>query len=193
MNKVPTGLLSIRIGGQGGAILHRWLKKPSPTARAGLQCWFMKAPKLSMHAMRSFARAAVRPVALLGRHLGSPLRERIILRVSSINSCSVCSVVHGAVARFEGLSADDVNEARTASDQLDDRTKVALRYAELRTSDLEQDFPDDVAVFERDFSVDEQREVRAVVDLFTFNNRFNNTWEAVLPGAAWRREKLGIR
>ena len=35
-------------------------------------------------------------------------------------------------------------------------------------------------------------EVRAIIDGMTFANRFNNTWEGLLPGAAARRRKLGI-
>ena len=72
------------------------------------------------------------------------------------------------------------------------RTRAALRYAELRTVGWENDFPDDVAAFEKAFTPEEQREVRAIADLFTFNNRFNNTWVAVLPGAQARRQRLGI-
>lgn len=153
----------------------------------------MNAPKLSLYAIGSLARALRRPGALLGQAIGAQLRERIILRVSSINSCTVCSSVHGAVARIEGLSGDDVRDARQASkDHLDERTLIALRYAELRTAAVEAEYPADVAAFEETFSPSEQAEVRAIVDLFTFNNRFNNTWEAVLPGAEKRRKKMGL-
>ena len=44
----------------------------------------------------------------------------------------------------------------------------------------------------RNFSHSEQREIRAIVDLFTFNNRFNNAWERAVPGAEKRRERLGL-
>lgn len=148
---------------------------------------------LSSYAIRSLARAMTRPAALMGRSIGAPLRERIILRVSSVNSCTVCSSIHGAVARIEGLSGDDVRDARQASkEHLDERTLIALRYAELRTVGWEQEYPDDVAAFEKAFTPAEQREVRAIVDLFTFNNRFNNTWEALLPGADRRRTRMGL-
>lgn len=59
----------------------------------------------------------------------------------------------------------------------DERTRIALRYAEARTLDAEAENPDEVAAFEAEFTPEEQRALRATVDLFTFNNRFNNTWE----------------
>jgi len=147
----------------------------------------MNAPTLSLYSLRSLARALQHPAALLGRRIGPQLRERIILRVSSINRCAVCSAVHAGVARVEGLSGDDIHDAR-----LDERSLIALRYAELRTAGLEADHPDDVAAFEQAFTPSEQTEVRAIVDLFTFNNRFNNTWEAWLPGAQRRRQRMGL-
>jgi AhpD family alkylhydroperoxidase len=153
----------------------------------------MNAPMLSLYSLRSLARALQHPAALLGRRIGPQLRERIILRVSSINRCAVCSAVHAGVARVEGLSGDDIHDARKASkDRLDERSLIALRYAELRTAGLEADHPDDVAAFEQAFTPSEQTEVRAIVDLFTFNNRFNNTWEAWLPGAQRRRQRMGL-
>ncbi len=35
-------------------------------------------------------------------------------------------------------------------------------------------------------------EVRALVNLFTFSNRFNNTWEELVLGAQERRSRLGL-
>jgi AhpD family alkylhydroperoxidase len=155
----------------------------------------MTAPKLSWYAIQSLARALTHPGALLGRAIGGALRERVTLRVSSLNSCAICSAVHGVVARVEGLTADDIRQARTADgdEQQDGRTRAALRYAELRTAGVEDGNPDDLARFQQAFSPREQREIRAVVDLFTFTNRFNNTWEAAVPGAGSRRRRLGLQ
>ncbi len=41
------------------------------------------------------------------------------------------------------------------------------------------------------FSADERAAVRATVDLFTFTNRFSNTWERLRGGAALRRRLIG--
>ena len=154
----------------------------------------MTSPKLTGRALSSLARAAKNAGALRGKRIGSQLRERIILHVSAANSCAVCSATHGAVGRVVGLDAEDVRESRALDPPvtLDERTRVALRYAELRTRGEEDAHPEDVRRFELLFDEEERREVRAVVDLFTFNNRFNNTWEGVLPGAAARRRRLGI-
>lgn len=152
----------------------------------------MNAPKLSFHALRSLLRAVGNLGAVPGRKLGGAFRERIVLHVSSMNRCYVCSVAHGMAARLEGLGADEIRGLRRGETGDDPRGRIALRYAELRTTDTEQDFPEDVKAFEESFTPEEQREVRAIVDLFTFNNRFNNTWEAILPGAQGRRRKLGI-
>ncbi len=66
-----------------------------------------------------------------------------------------------------------------------------MRYAELRTRDLEADYPEEVNAFEATFTPDEQVALRATVDLFTFNNRFNNTWDG-LPGAGRIKRRLGV-
>jgi AhpD family alkylhydroperoxidase len=152
----------------------------------------MSAPKLSIHAVRSLGRALGRPLAWRGKAIGALLRERIILRVSSVNSCYVCSAVHGTVARMVGMTDEQVAQARSREPADDERTRAALRYAEIRTMGMEEDFPQDVASFEAAFGLDERREVRAIVDLFTFNNRFNNTWETLLPGGSRRRGRMGI-
>jgi AhpD family alkylhydroperoxidase len=152
----------------------------------------MKPPKLSGYALRSLARAwkGRRAVGVLP----AKLREQIVLHVSSLNECAVCSSIHGKAAAAVGLEAGEVAAARSLSlDGVDPRTRLAVRYAELRTLDGESGAPEDVAAFEAAYSPEEQAAVRTLVDLFTFNNRFNNTWEGILPGAAARRRKLGIR
>jgi hypothetical protein len=52
--------------------------------------------------------------------------------------------------------------------------------------------PAAIEAFERVFNEAERTEIAAIVDLFTFNNRFNNTWEGWLPGASRRRARLGL-
>ena len=147
---------------------------------------------LSGYALKSVARAMAHPLSLRCKTIGPRLREQVVLRVSAVNRCAVCSAIHGVVARAEGLTKDDIRKARIALDDEghDERTRVALRYAELRTAEQETAFPEAVDAFERMFNEEERREIRAIVDLFTFNNRFNNTWEGVLPGADGRRRNL---
>ena len=154
----------------------------------------MSVPMMSGYALVSLARALGHPLALRGKALGPKLRESLILRVSSINSCTVCSALHGAVARVGGLTSKDIHAARTpeTDEDLDEDTKLLLHYAEIRTANLERDFPQVVEAFEARFARDVKREVRSIVDLFTFNNRFNNTWEGVLPGARKRRKTMGL-
>jgi AhpD family alkylhydroperoxidase len=152
----------------------------------------MPISKLSRHGLSSLAHAITHPGALRSRAIGTLLREQVILHVSAINECAVCSVLHGAGARACGLDTEAIAAARKGSEDLDDRTRVALRYAELRTLGQLGDHPDDVRAFEAAYDDRERAEIAALADLFTFNNQFNNTWEAVLPGAASRRRKLGL-
>lgn len=154
----------------------------------------MRPPKLSKGSVRSLGRAVAHPGALRGRALGKRLREEIILHVSAVNSCYVCSKMHEIIGRRVGLSDAEVRAARAIepSPELDARTRVALRYAELRTRGEENAHPEEVRRFERELSPGERREVRGIVDLFTFTNRLNNTVEGVLPGARRRRRKLGL-
>lgn len=148
------------------------------------------APTLSLYALRSLARALVRWPAI--RAIDPQLRERVILHVSSVNVCAVCSAFHTRAGHRVGLTDEDIRTAQSLHPGgLDARTDAALRYAELRTLDRERDHPEDVAHFERLFTPAEQRALRATIDLFTFNNRFNNTWERLVPGAAKRRRELG--
>jgi AhpD family alkylhydroperoxidase len=151
----------------------------------------VRFPVLSSYALKSLARALWARPALKGGALDRRLRERIVLRVSAVNRCQVCSAIHDERAERLGLSRDEVEAARKAESD-DERTRAALRYAEIRTYDLERDFPEEVRAFEALFSRAEQKEARAVIDLFTFNNRFNNTWEGILPGAEARRKRTGI-
>lgn len=143
----------------------------------------MRSPTLSLYALRSLGRALARWPAARGRGVDPELRERVIVHVSSLNSCPVCLAFHAGDARSRTLDGTDPR---------DPRLDAALRYAELRTLGRERFFPGDVARFERSFSPVEQAALRATVDLFTFTNRFNNTWEQLVPGAAARRRRLRI-
>lgn len=154
----------------------------------------MSVPKISVFSIKSLFRALSHPPSLRAKRLGPNLREKIILRVSSINQCNVCSVFHENLARWEGLSRQDIAEARNpdSDDEQDGDTRLLFHYAEIRTSNLEKEFPEVVQAFEQAFDEATQREVRAIVDLFTFNNRFNNSWEGWLPGAKRRRQSMGL-
>lgn len=147
----------------------------------------MKAPKLSAHALKSIARA------LGSKEFWSPtldplLKERIVLHISKANDCAVCSSMHTRRAQRLGLSRTEVKAAQEG--EVDDKTRVALRYAWLRTKNEEASDREAVAMFEKEYTAEEQAAIRSVIDTFTFNNRFNNTWESVLPGASERRKTL---
>lgn len=155
----------------------------------------MHAPGLNLDAAMALGRALRTPTAVFGRRIGPRLRELVILHVSSVNGCPVCSSVHAVIARRVGVGEEGVQAARLchAMDaRLDARERVALRYAELRTLGREAEDRESIEELDALFSRDEQREIRAIVDLFTFNNRFNNTWERWVPGARARRERMGL-
>jgi len=154
----------------------------------------MSVTKLSISGLLGLGRAAARPRSLMTRRIGAELRELIILHVSSVNECVVCSAIHEAGARACGIDEESIRAARQRVDEaaLDDRTRAALRYAELRTRGAEADDPAACDAFEELFDEQERAEVRTVVDLMTFNNQFNNSWEGLLPGAARRRRRMGL-
>ena len=102
----------------------------------------------------------------------------------------MCSSIHERLAQRLGISPDEIVAAQQGEAR-DDRAEIALRSAEART--LGKETPAVVEAFERAFDREEQLEVRAIVDLFTFNNRFNNTWESWLPGARARRARFSPR
>ena len=72
----------------------------------------------------------------------------------------------------------------------DDATRAMLRYAEVRTLDAEAAHPEAAEALARHFDAATRAGIRATIDMFTFTNRFNNTWEAILPGAARRRRRF---
>ena len=152
----------------------------------------MNGPRLSLDAVRSLGRALRHAPALRGRHIGPRLRELLILHVSSLNGCPVCSLAHEVVGRGGGLNRDDIRAARACepASELDERTQLAFRAAELRVRGATD--ADAEASYEAAFSAEEREEIAAIIDLFIFNNRANNTWEGILPGAAWRRRALGL-
>jgi len=152
----------------------------------------MSLPRLNAFAFRSLGRALRHPLSLLNPKLDPKLREAIILRVSSLNNCMVCSAVHNHVAKLQGLNACEIQNARAKPDLADPQTAIALRYVELRTLDMEHDFPEDIEKFEAAFAIPEREAIAAWADLYSFFNRFNNTWEGLLPGAEKRRSNLGL-
>lgn len=149
-------------------------------------------PSLNGFALRSLLRALSHPSAIFNRNLDAKLREQVILRVSSINNCMVCSAVHDHVAKFQGISECEIRSARGYDKPNHDKTELALRYAELRTQGLEADFPDEITRFNAEFDKNERDSIAAWADLYSFFNRFNNSWEGLLPGASRRRSKLGL-
>jgi AhpD family alkylhydroperoxidase len=144
-------------------------------------------PKLTLRAIAGGVRAYLQRGPRRASRIGRLLKEEIVLRVSAVNECPVCSSIHERLAERLGIPPDEIARAQQGSAR-DDRSEIALRYAEART--LGRETSAIVAEFERMFDREERIEVRAIVDLFTFNNAFNNTWESWLPGALARRERF---
>jgi AhpD family alkylhydroperoxidase len=147
-------------------------------------------PKLTRRAIAAGLRAQLSG-DFRRRVIDPRLREAIILRVSAVNECPVCSMVHERLAARLGITPEEIEGMREGESDHDPRARIAFRFAEART--LARDDRKAVSEFEAAFDAREQREIRAVVDYFTFTNAFNNTWEAILPGAARRRRSLTPR
>lgn len=145
----------------------------------------MSTSKLSVHAIVAGARTLIPRKRVLPRKL----REAIALRVSAVNECPVCSSIHERLAARLGFDPEEVRAIRGGeAPAVDPRAEIALRYAEERT--LGRRSPKVYAALEGAFTRAEQDEIDWVVDRMTFNNAFNNTWEAILPGAAQRRARF---
>jgi AhpD family alkylhydroperoxidase len=148
-------------------------------------------PTLNLFALRSLARALSRPDALLFRYLDPKLREKVILRVSAVNSCYVCSLMHQTWAGWLNVTRAEIACVRTK--QIDDpRLRVALDFADARTTNDQAAQAQLLPELSQHFSSKERAAIMAFADLFTFTNRFNNTWEGWLPGSAKRRQAMGI-
>ena len=147
--------------------------------------------KLNAYALVSLLRALSRPWRLLGWPLGGAFREKVILRVSAVNSCFVCSAIHGAWAGIHDVPQEEIACVRTKRIS-EPRLRTALDYADVRTLN---DRPGQEALqspLAQHFTAAERAALDTVIDLYTFTNRFNNTWEGWLPGHRARRERQGI-
>lgn len=157
----------------------------------------MKSPILNRRSFVSLGKALRSAPALRGRQIDGQLRELIILRVSSVNGCPVCSFAHGFFGRASGLTDDEIRRARECGEPqgFDARTQAALEYAEAYTLAATSSAPaliEASAKLMEHFDANAQREIHVFIDFFVFMNRLNNTWERWLPGAEGRRSKLGL-
>ncbi|EMI43945.1 carboxymuconolactone decarboxylase family protein [Rhodopirellula sp. SWK7] len=66
--------------------------------------------------------------ALSEGELSAPTREQIALTVGQANSCDYCLSAHTAIAKMNGLSADQIRAARLASSS-DAKTNAILVFA----------------------------------------------------------------
>ena len=147
--------------------------------------------KLNGYALRCLLRVVGRPWRWLARPLDPAFREKVVLRVSAVNSCFVCSAIHEAWATAHDVPKGEIACVRTKQ-ITDPRLRAALDYADVRTLDDRRGQLAQAATLAQLFSAPERAALDTVIDLYTFTNRFNNTWEGLLPGSERRRQAQGI-
>ena len=123
--------------------------------------------------------------ALSKSSLPASVREQIALAVAQDNSCDYCLAAHSAIGRMQGLSEEDVSQARRGKAR-DRRAAAAVTLAR-KIVQARGDLTDaDVAHARRDGLDDAAlAEVVAVTSLNLFTNYFNhlNNTEVDFPPA----------
>lgn len=103
------------------------------------------------------------------------LKERIILRVSKLNSSDYCCHAHEQISEKMGFSREEIDEILSdpESAEISERQKVALRYAEALTL-KPGDIPDEIfRDLRKYFNESQIVEITAIAALYNMINRFN--------------------
>jgi len=115
--------------------------------------------------------------ALAGSSISAQLREQIALITAEINGCGYCASAHSAMAKMQGLSDEEILDARNGT-STDSKAEAALDFAQAIlekkgfVSDVELD-----KVRQAGYTDGEITEIIAVVSLNTYTNFFNHVAE----------------
>lgn len=115
--------------------------------------------------------------ALANGKLDPKLRERIAIAIANANGCDYCLSAHTLLGQMAGLSAKELEAARSGSSS-DDKTSAALQFATKLVRDRGWVSDDDVAKLRSaGFDDGDIVEMVATVALNIFTNYFNHVAE----------------
>lgn len=103
------------------------------------------------------------------------LKERIILRVSKLNSSDYCCHAHEQISTKMGFTRQEIDEILEDPEnaEISERQKAALRYAEALTL-RPADIPDEIfRELKKYFTESQIVEITALAALYNMINRFN--------------------
>jgi uncharacterized peroxidase-related enzyme len=109
-----------------------------------------------------------------GAVLDKRIREMVYLTVSYVNECTYCATHHQKTALAAGLSAHEIAEINTETNQhFSAKEQAALQYARelTRTASVGDDLRYRT---QEQFSTGEFIELNMIIGLANFTNRFNN-------------------
>jgi uncharacterized peroxidase-related enzyme len=113
--------------------------------------------------------------ASVGRSLDRKLYELIYIRVSQINNCQYCLQHHLASSKRVGLAAEDWNALKVGDyARFDEKSQIALAYAEKLTRTSSKITDSDVAALKKHFSDSEIVDLHLLVGLSNLTNRFTD-------------------
>ena len=113
--------------------------------------------------------------ASVGRSLDRKLYELIYIRVSMINNCHYCLQHHIASSKRVGLTAEDWSVLKEGDyGRFDEKSQIALAYAEKLTRTSSKITDSDVAALKKQFSDAEIVDLHLLVGLSNLTNRFTD-------------------
>jgi len=99
------------------------------------------------------------------------LKEKVALKVSTINRCDYCVKAHTMVLQRLGVPEQEIKLIAEPS-RLPEGERICLQYAEKVTRDPNGISDDEFTQLRRHFSEAQIVEITAVIGLFNFLNRF---------------------
>jgi AhpD family alkylhydroperoxidase len=105
------------------------------------------------------------------------LKWKVAEVVSNLNECAFClDVTHSQLKQF-GLSNEQIEKIEETDDQ---KEKIAMEFAKAATKEAYKIDPEIIGKIKENFNDSELVELAAVIGLFNYINRFNDSL-GVLP------------
>lgn len=120
-------------------------------------------------------------LALGSPELPRPMREKIMLAVTSVNRCRYCSFVHTLAALTEGFSPGDINALLSgAVDVVEEDEREALLYAQHWADTGGQPDPGARQRMIETYGTHRTELIETAIKAIMFGNYFGNTVDALL-------------
>jgi len=119
-------------------------------------------------------------------------REKIILAVTEVNGCAICSQVHTALALKSGMSEQEISEMLSGVHaNIKDNEGVAIMFAQHYADTSGHPDNEVSARLASSYSQDEVRDIHAFIKLIMVTNAHGNAFNALKQ--RFRRKAVGSK